>query len=62
MGGEDFSYLLQKVPGAMAFLGVCPADVDNSLTAPPCHSNRMRLNEDGMVHGVALHVAMALDR
>ena len=62
MGGEDFSYLLQKVPGAMAFLGVCPADVDNSLAAPPCHSNRMRLNEDGMAHGVALHMVMALDR
>ncbi len=62
MGGEDFSYLLQQVPGAMAFLGVCPADVEDSLTAPPCHSNRMRLNEDGMAHGVALHMAMALDR
>ena len=62
MGGEDFSYLLQQVPGAMAFLGVCPADVENSLTAPPCHSNRMRLNEDGMAYGVALHVAMALNR
>ena len=62
MGGEDFSYLLQQVPGAMAFLGVCPAEIENSLTAAPCHSNRMRLNEDGLVHGVALHVAMALDR
>ena len=62
MGGEDFSYLLQRVPGAMAFLGVCPAETENSLTAAPCHSNRMRLNEDGLVQGGALHVAMALDR
>ena len=61
-GGEDLSYLLRQVPGAMAFLGVCPADMGNSLDAPPCHSNRMRLNEDGLVQGVALHVAMALDR
>ncbi|MGH3839454.1 MAG: M20 metallopeptidase family protein, partial [Pseudonocardiaceae bacterium] len=25
MGAEDFSYVLAKVPGAMAFLGACPA-------------------------------------
>ena len=24
MGSEDWSYVLQEVPGAMAFLGVCP--------------------------------------
>ena len=28
MGAEDFSYVLQKVPGAMAFLGVAPPDGD----------------------------------
>lgn len=59
MGAEDFGYLLQQVPGAMAFLGVCPADIDNSLEAPSCHSNLMRLNEDAMAHGIAIHVAVA---
>ena len=60
MGGEDFSYVLQKVPGAMAFLGVCPATEPNPRSAPSLHSNRMKLNEDGLVHGIALHAAMAL--
>ena len=60
MGGEDFSYVLQKVPGVMAFLGVCPDDEPDPRKAPPLHSNRMRLNEAGLVHGIALHVGMAL--
>ncbi len=61
MGGEDFSYILQQVPGVMAFLGVCPEDIKDSLQAAPCHSNRMRLNEDAMVNGIALHVGMVLN-
>jgi amidohydrolase len=60
MGAEDFSYILGSVPGAMAFLGVCPEDVDNSLTAAPNHSNKMRMSEAAMTSGVAMHVAMAL--
>jgi amidohydrolase len=59
MGAEDFSYVLERVPGAMLFLGVRPA----GETAPaPCHSNRMVLDEEGMVHGTALHAALALAR
>ncbi|MFP6805617.1 MAG: M20 family metallopeptidase [Pseudomonadales bacterium] len=58
MGAEDFSYFLQKWPGAMFFLGVKPEDP--SLAAP-CHSNRMMLNEDGMAHGVALHAGIAIN-
>jgi amidohydrolase len=60
MGAEDFSYVLQQVPGAMFFLGVCPDDIANSLEAPSCHSNLMRLNEEGLPVGVALHAAVAL--
>jgi len=62
MGGEDFAYVLREVPGVMAFLGVCPADEPDPRTAPSLHSNRMRLNEDAMAHGMALHVGMALHR
>ena len=65
MGAEDFSYVLQVVPGAMAFLGVCPPEVRDPSTAPACHSDRMRLDEDALATGVALHVATAagfLDR
>jgi hippurate hydrolase len=60
MGAEDFSYLLQKVPGAMVFLGVCPEDIANPLEAPSCHSNLMRLNEAALPLGIALHAAIAV--
>lgn len=58
MGAEDFAYVLQKVPGAMAFLGVCPEGTDWQ-NACPCHSNRMVLNESVLARGVALHGALA---
>ncbi|MEX2208010.1 MAG: M20 family metallopeptidase [Myxococcota bacterium] len=57
MGAEDFSYVLEKIPGAMFFLGVRPDDVSQPA---PCHSNRMLLNEEGMVSGIALHAGLAL--
>ena len=56
MGAEDFSYLLQKVPGAMFFLGARPANAD---PIEPCHSNRMLLNEESLPFGVAAHAAIA---
>ena len=59
MGAEDFSYVLQKVPGTMFFLGVCPPEQSNPFEAPACHSNRMVLNEDAMATGIATHVAVA---
>jgi amidohydrolase len=60
MGAEDFSYVLQKVPGAMAFLGACPPELPIAQ-AYPNHSNLVRFDEQCMVQGMALHVAMALD-
>ncbi len=59
MGAEDFSYVLEEVPGAMAFLGVCPPSEPDPFSAPACHSNRMVLHEDSMGTGVAVHVAVA---
>jgi amidohydrolase len=59
MGAEDFSYVLQRVPGAMAFLGTRPDGV-RAADAAPNHSNRMLLNEDAMANGIALHAAVAL--
>jgi len=61
MGAEDFSYVLHEVPGAMAFLGACPADV-SPADAAPNHSNQMRINEDALARGAALYAAMALVR
>ncbi len=44
MGSEDFSYVLQRVTGAFAFLGTKPAEGP----APPNHSNRMIVNESAL--------------
>jgi len=57
MGSEDFSYVLQRVPGAFAFLGTRP----DSGPAHPNHSNRMIVNESALPAGIAMHVAVALD-
>ncbi len=59
MGAEDFSYVLQQRPGALAFVGVCPPG-EHPARAHACHSNRMTIDEDGMQAGIAVHTAMAL--
>lgn len=56
MGAEDWSRVLQKVPGCMVFLGMAPAGVAQPA---PNHSNRMCLDDAGMAHGIALHAALA---
>ncbi len=61
MGAEDFSYVLDRVPGAMAFLGTRPAGVPAAEVAPN-HSNRMVIDESAMATGVALYAAVALRR
>lgn len=59
MGAEDFSYVLEKLPGSMMFLGGTPPD-KNTATAAPNHSNRVMFDEDAMAVGVSLYSAMAL--
>ena len=58
MGGEDFSYVLEKVPGAMAFLGVAPKGEDAARRAP-LHNPGMTIDEAVLPRGVALHCAFA---
>ena len=58
MGAEDFSYVLERVPGALAFVGARPAGVDPD-TAPPNHSNRVVFDESAMAAGVAVHAGLA---
>jgi hippurate hydrolase len=60
MGAEDFSYVLQEIPGAMVFLGGTPSD-RNLATAAPNHSNRVLFDEQAMVTGTAMYAAMALN-
>jgi amidohydrolase len=59
MGAEDFSYVLQRVPGMMAFLGARLPDLDPE-TAPQNHSNLVVFEEAPMATGVALYAAAAL--
>jgi hippurate hydrolase len=56
MGAEDFSYVLNEVPGAMVFLGTSPG----TRHPAPNHSNRMVIDESAMASGIALYAAMAL--
>ncbi len=60
MGAEDFSYVLEKVPGAMAFLGACPPGSEPG-TAAPNHSNLVVFDEEPLPAGVAMYARMALD-
>jgi amidohydrolase len=59
MGAEDFSYVLQRMPGCMMFLGVMPEGRGDHDHVASCHSNRMILNEDAMAIGIAMHAAVA---
>jgi hippurate hydrolase len=57
MGAEDFSYVLEQVPGAMVLLTAGEPDAPEPV---PNHSNRMVVHEPVMADGVALHAALAM--
>jgi amidohydrolase len=60
MGAEDFSYVTERVPGMMAFLGACPPSEDPE-TGPQLHSSLVVLDEASMALGIALYTAAAID-
>ncbi len=60
MGAEDFGYVLQRVRGALAFLGACPPGI-NPDDAAPNHSDQVVFDESAMEYGVAFYAAFALD-
>jgi amidohydrolase len=59
MGAEDFSYVIERIPGTMMFLGGTPPDRDLA-TAAPNHSNRVYFDESAMVDGTAVYAAVAM--
>ncbi|HYS34275.1 MAG TPA: M20 family metallopeptidase [Pseudonocardiaceae bacterium] len=60
MGAEDFSHVLRKVPGALAFLGASPPGVAPADAAPN-HSDQVVFDESAMEYGVVMYAAYALD-
>ena len=52
MGAEDFSYVLEKVPGAMAFLGVAESGADWQHCCA-IHSSHMMVDETVLPRGAA---------
>jgi len=60
-GSEDFSYVLEQVPGAFLMLGACPPDTD-PLTAPFNHSAEAVFDDAVLPDGTALYASLALER
>ena len=60
-GSEDFSFVLEQVPGAFIMLGACPAGID-PLTAPTNHSALARFDDAVLADGAALYAELALRR
>lgn len=58
MGAEDWSYVLARVPGAMAFLDAVPPGV---VDPAGNHSSLVVYDEDAMAKGVALYAAYAME-
>jgi amidohydrolase len=59
MGAEDFAYVLEKVPGAMFFLGVA-REGDDWRQCCGIHSSHMMVDESALPHGTATLAGCAL--
>ena len=60
-GAEDFSFVLEQVPGAFVFLGACPPGRDPE-TAPTNHSAIAEFDDAALAEGTALYAELALRR
>ena len=60
-GSEDFSYVLDQVPGAFLMLGACPPATD-PFSAPFNHSAEAVFDDDVLPDGTALYAELALRR
>ncbi|MCK1815346.1 M20 family metallopeptidase [Streptomyces sp. XM4011] len=61
LGAEDFSRVIEAVPGAMVFLGATPVGADPE-TAPSNHSPLAVFDESVLPDGAALYAELALRR
>jgi amidohydrolase len=60
-GAEDFSYVLEQVPGAFVMVGACPAGTDPGA-APFNHSAEAVFDDAVLPDGTALYAELALRR
>ena len=60
MPAEDWSFVLQRIPGVMVELGARPRDRDLA-TFPQNHSSKVVFDEAAMAVGAALHATVALE-
>ena len=58
MGGEDFAYYLQKVPGCFFLIGVEPADRDSY---PPLHSDRYDFTDAAIAVGMRMFIELVVN-
>ena len=60
-GSEDFSYVLEQVPGAFMMLGACAPEID-PFAAPFNHSAEATFDDAVIPDGTALYAELALRR
>jgi hippurate hydrolase len=60
-GAEDFSFVLEQVPGAFVSVGACPPDRDPD-TAPSNHSAAALFDDTALADGAALYAELAMRR
>jgi amidohydrolase len=60
-GAEDFSFVLEQVPGAFIMLGACPAGLDPA-TAPDNHAADAVFDDAALADGTTLLAELALRR
>ena len=58
MGGEDFAWMLERVPGVLARLGVRPPGTEE---APDLHRGDFDIDESAIGYGIRVLVAATLD-
>jgi len=59
MGGEDFSYFLNKIPGCFFFIGSSPNNSDKIKT--PHHCSHFNINEDSLLIGSSVFLQLIED-
>ena len=57
MGGEDFAFYLQRIPGCFVLLGAGNEEIGSTFNN---HHPQFKIDENAFPFGVALHVAFAL--